>query len=83
LIAIDELYRQLGGDVLAIIPDDLTEEVGGELVDGLMDIILDIRQQYREAKEWEQADALRDRLAELGIAVDDRPEGTTWRLEHG
>ncbi len=82
LAAIDDLYRQLGGDVLAIIPDDLTEEVGGELVEELMDIILDIRQQYREAKDWERADALRDRLTELGIAVDDRPEGTTWRLEH-
>ncbi|MGD2176724.1 MAG: cysteine--tRNA ligase, partial [Anaerolineae bacterium] len=63
-------------------PDDLAEEARGELVDGLMEIVLDIRQRYREAEKWEAADALRDRLAEVGVAVDDRPEGTVWRLEH-
>ena len=55
--------------------------VGGELVKGLMDIILTIRQQYRKDKNWEQADALRGQLAELGVAVEDRAEGPTWRLD--
>jgi cysteinyl-tRNA synthetase len=82
LAAIDDMYRGLGGEILGIIPDDLTEEAGGELAEGLMEIILSIRERYREAKEWEEADALRNRLAELGVAVDDRPEGTIWRLEH-
>jgi cysteinyl-tRNA synthetase len=82
LAAIDDMYQELGGEILGIIPDELADEVSGQLVEGLMDIILDVRQQYRDEREWEKADALRDRLAELGIAVDDRPEGTTWRLEH-
>jgi len=81
--AIDGLYRRLGGQVLGIIPDDLTQEIGGELVEGLMDIILDIRQRYRETKDWDQADALRRRLTELGIVVEDRPEGSTWQVERG
>ena len=82
LEAIDQLYRELGTQVLGIIPEDMAQEVGGELVEGLMDILLDIRERYRAAKEWERADALRDQLAQLGVALDDRPEGTTWRLEH-
>jgi cysteinyl-tRNA synthetase len=82
LAAVDDVYRELGGEILGIIPDDLAEEARGELVDGLMEIVLDIRQRYREAEKWEAADALRDRLAEVGVAVDDRPEGTVWRLEH-
>jgi cysteinyl-tRNA synthetase len=81
LAAIDGLYRELGGKVLGLIPDNLTRDVGGDLVEGLMDIILDIRQRYREAKEWAQADALRRRLTELSVAVDDRPEGPIWRVE--
>ncbi len=81
--AIDSLYRELGGKVLGIIPDDLTQEIGGELVEGLMDVILDIRQRYREAKDWDQADALRRRLTELGIVVEDRAEGPSWRVERG
>nr|HID12333.1 cysteine--tRNA ligase [Anaerolineae bacterium] len=81
LAAIDGLYRELGGQVLGIIPDDLAYDVGGELVEGLMNIILGIRERYREAKDWEQADALRRQLTELGIVVEDRPERPTWRVE--
>lgn len=83
LDAIDEIYRQLGGEVLGIVPDDLVDEVSGELLDGLVEIILDIREQYRREQNWEEADALRERLARLGIVVDDRPEGPIWRVEHG
>jgi cysteinyl-tRNA synthetase len=82
LAAMDGLYRELGGKVLGIIPDDLTQEVGGELVEGLMGIILDVRQRYRGAKDWERADALRRQLTELGIVVEDQPEGPIWRMEH-
>jgi len=82
LAAIDDIYDQLGRRVLGIIPEDLADDVSGELVEGLMDIILDIRREYREAKDYERSDALRDELAELGVAVDDRPEGPVWRLEH-
>lgn len=83
LDAIDAIYRELGGEILGIVPDDLREEATGELVDGLLDIILDIREQYRREKKWEQADALRERLADVGVEIDDRPEGPVWRLERG
>jgi cysteinyl-tRNA synthetase len=83
LAAIDGLYRDLGGRVLGIISDDLSQDFGGELVGGLVDIILDLRRRYRESKEWEQADVLRQRLAELGIVVEDRPEGPTWSVSRG
>jgi cysteinyl-tRNA synthetase len=80
LAAIDGLFRELGGRVLGIIPDDLTRDVGGELVEGLMEVILGIRQNYRESKDWDRADLLRSKLDALGISIEDRPEGTLWRL---
>ncbi len=83
LSAIDNLYRDLGNKVLGIIPNDLTEEFCGEIVEGLVDIILDIRKRYRENKEWDKADELRRRLSELNVVIDDRPEGAVWRVEHG
>lgn len=83
LSAIDNLYRDLGNKVLGIIPNDLTEEFCGEIVDGLVDIILDIRRRYRENKEWDKADGLRRRLGELNVVIDDRPEGPVWRIERG
>lgn len=82
LAAIDQMFSELGGQILGIIPEQLEPpEVRSELVDGLMRIILDLRQEYRMAKDWARADAIRQRLMELGIVVEDRPEGPTWRLE--
>ncbi|MEQ6279700.1 cysteine--tRNA ligase [Kluyvera huaxiensis] len=33
----------------------------------------------RKAKDWAAADAARDRLNEMGIVLEDGPQGTTWR----
>ena len=82
LSTIDAMFRELGGQILGIIPKELdTQGIQRELLQGLMDIILDIRQEYRTAEEWAQADALRDQVEKLGIVVEDRPEGPTWRIE--
>jgi len=83
LSAIDNLYRDLGGKVLGIIPDDLTEKFSGDIVEGLINIILDIRKQYRESQEWDRADEIRRQLSDLNIVIDDRPEGPVWRIERG
>jgi len=81
LAVVERLYRELGGQVLGIIPDNLAQEANSELVSRLMDIILDIRQRYRETKDWERADALRRQLTDLGIVVEDRPDAPIWRVE--
>ena len=39
-----------------------------------------IEQQARSEKDWTRADAIRDRLAELGVALEDGPVGTRWRM---
>ncbi|MCW4020433.1 MAG: cysteine--tRNA ligase [Candidatus Bathyarchaeota archaeon] len=44
------------------------------LMKGLLDLILDLRQKMRERKDWETADEIRNRLQELGLAVEDTPE---------
>ncbi|MDW8068356.1 MAG: cysteine--tRNA ligase [Anaerolineae bacterium] len=82
LAAIDQMFSELGGQILGIIPDSLEPpEMRSPLVQGLMSLILSIRQEYRMAKDWARADAIRQRLAELGIVVEDHPEGPRWRLE--
>jgi cysteinyl-tRNA synthetase len=51
------------------------------VVDGLVTTILEQRAQARERKDWAAADAIRDRLAELGLAITDTPAGPRWSLE--
>jgi cysteinyl-tRNA synthetase len=34
----------------------------------------------RQARDWVEADRLRDLLSAMGVAIEDRPEGTVWRV---
>jgi cysteinyl-tRNA synthetase len=80
LLAVDLVYRDLGETVLGLIPDPLPQQSGAGLEDQLVRLLIEFRQEAREKRDWARADAIRDRLAEMGIALDDGPEGTRWRL---
>lgn len=49
------------------------------LVEDLVELVLELRQEARLAREWERADYIRARLAALGIQVEDTPQGPRWR----
>ncbi len=44
-----------------------------------IDLLVEIRTDLRVAKQWALADKIRDRLAELGVQLEDTPGGTLWR----
>ncbi|MGA1873081.1 MAG: cysteine--tRNA ligase [Thermoplasmatota archaeon] len=56
------------------------EALGGELAEGLVRILIELRTEARSRKDWSTADAIRDRLKNLGIVLEDGDE-TTWRIE--
>jgi len=68
---------------------DLTARLGFTPLDDLPDpaafrpllaLLLDLREQARAARDFAAADAIRDRLAQAGIRVEDRPGGPRWHL---
>jgi len=80
LTAINNLYARLGEEVLGLIPESLTVEANDDLVDGLMKLLIQIRQESRAKKDWGTADIIRDKLTELGVTLEDRPDSTIWKL---
>jgi len=44
---------------------------------------LEERAAARAEKDWARADAIRDRIAGAGIAVEDTPDGPQWTLAEG
>jgi cysteinyl-tRNA synthetase len=50
-----------------------------ELVAGLVQLLIDLRNDLRKAKNFGLADQIRTRLGALGITLEDRPGGTGWR----
>jgi cysteinyl-tRNA synthetase len=40
------------------------------------------RNAARKAKDWEKADRIRNQLAEMDVIIEDRPEGTVWKINN-
>ncbi|SKA01569.1 cysteine--tRNA ligase [Selenihalanaerobacter shriftii] len=58
------------------------EKVGGnKLTSNLIELLLKIRNDAREERNWGLADQVRDELEELGINLIDTPQGTEWEIE--
>lgn len=81
LTAIEALYDELGGQVMGILPKGEEQGISLRLTDGLIRLLIEVRQQARAEKNFARADQIRDQLKELGVILEDRPEGTTYRLE--
>ncbi len=42
-------------------------------------LLVEVRSQLRAAKQWALADRIRERLAGLGVILEDGPQETTWK----
>jgi cysteinyl-tRNA synthetase len=80
LEAIDALYRELGGQVLGLIPEQAAAAVNAEREAGLIRLLIEMRAAARQRKDFAQADAIRDRLKALGVGLEDGKDGTTWKI---
>ena len=53
-----------------------------KLIDDLLFMITDVRNECRASKQWSIADMIRDRLKSLNVQLEDRSDGsTTWRIK--
>jgi cysteinyl-tRNA synthetase len=79
LVVLRELFETFLFDILG-----MKNEKGGDdhdLLDGLMQLVLAIRQKSRETKDWETSDQIRDALQQLHITVKDGKEGSGWSVD--
>jgi cysteinyl-tRNA synthetase len=49
-------------------------------VDGLIALLLEQREAARVRKDFAAADAIRDRIAAMGISIEDTPNGPRWSV---
>ena len=55
------------------------EEESTQSASPFVELLAEIRQELRDAKQWELADRIRDRLQALGVSLEDGAGGTKWR----
>lgn len=68
-------------DILGILENEwnIQESYAGSDYDSLMEMILSVRETARKEKQYKLADEIRDKLAELGITVEDSATGARWK----
>ncbi len=72
------LFHDMVYDILGLMDEHEAAQGDNGTVGGLMELILDIRQEARASKDWDTSDRIRDALNALNIQVKDSKEGTTW-----
>jgi cysteinyl-tRNA synthetase len=53
----------------------------GDLAPALIEMLIEVRAQARERRDFKGSDHIRARLAELKIVLEDTPDGTRWKVE--
>ena len=76
LVAAQNTLLQLAG-VLGLTLEEPRQNLAAK---PFVDLLLSIRQDLRAAKQYELADRIRRDLEQLGVVVEDRAGGTSWRL---
>jgi cysteinyl-tRNA synthetase len=51
---------------------------GGKPLDGIMTLLIQLRADARVAKDFATGDMIRNKLAEIGVTLEDRAGGTEW-----
>lgn len=81
LIQATQVFRELSGLLGLFLKP--TQQAGGdgddaELLDSTIRLLIELRKEARERKDYATGDAIRDRLSEIGVALLDKKEGTSW-----
>jgi len=80
LKAIEAFYVQHAGEVLGLDLGTSSAQTSTESIEpGLLDLCVSLRSELRREKLWTLSDKIRDGLIALGIVLEDKKEGTTWK----
>ena len=78
--AAQRTLRELAGILGLTLEGPVQERAGSDVAaKPFIDLLVSVRGDLRAAKQWALADKVRDSLKELGVVMEDTPEGTQWR----
>jgi cysteinyl-tRNA synthetase len=57
------------------------QESQSGVLDKVMDVLIDLRSEAKQSKDYALSDSIRDKLKENGVELMDSKDGTTWKLQ--
>lgn len=75
-----DTFNQFIYDIFGLLSETEAKSNGQDtaVVDGLMGLVINLRQNARSNKDWATADVIRNTLQELQIQLKDGKDGTAW-----
>jgi cysteinyl-tRNA synthetase len=58
-----------------------TVSTGEKSLPSLIELLIELRSDLRQAKQYDLADKIRSSLSDLNIQLEDKPEGTIWKFK--
>ena len=74
------LFDDVVSGVLGLKDEESEGGKAGQIIDGLMTMVLEQRKAAKANKDWATSDKIRDDLNALGIHIKDTKDGTEWTL---
>ncbi len=83
LIKLQNHYLTFVFDILGLKNEAAPSNVNNnEIVNAMMALIIDIRKQAKEKKDWTTADLIRDELTKMNISIKDNKDESIWNYEN-
>ena len=80
LALLERMFSEILFGVLGLKDEGASDGKSAEVISGLMDMILEERQEAKANKDWTKSDKIRNSLTSLGITVKDTKDGVEWSL---
>ncbi len=67
-------------EILGLQKEETVNESNNEILNGVVDMVLNLRLQAKANKDYATSDLIRNELTKLGITVKDRKDGFDWEI---
>lgn len=78
-VKLSEILNEIVPNVFGL-KDESSEGNSESVVNGLVEMVLDVRKEAKAKKDFATSDLIRDRLKDLGIQIKDTKDGVEWTL---
>jgi len=77
ILELKELFSDYTYNIFGL--NEIETQDDSLMVDGIMQILLEIRNQSKTKKDWDTADFIRDQLNKINIEIKDTKDGSIWK----
>jgi len=74
------LFQTFLIDILGLRPNK--KETDDKLLNEIMEVLLKLRKNAKENKDWTTADLIRDELNKINVKINDSLDGSSWELKN-